>query len=239
MYHLSCQINTYFSDSCLFLFPYIMYICICVCFLPRNIDIGICLFWTGLKQIAENRWYLSMLFGVYAIIMVFFQCAFGLLMNPRNKTSSFRKGNPLWQWPNLRFYAHLDDYDIRYSQAAKKETDRCSLTIFVASTQVILGKLFWRDWNLYIYFPLDGEILKLCLFCAAAELPPKSWITAFFFVSGVPPIFIGCLSPFFTYQSNTNDRHHGFFLQMHLAAEKITSVPDFITMWMYTYNMFV
>ena len=32
---------------------------------------GRSILWTGLKQIAENRWYLSMLFGVYAGIMHF------------------------------------------------------------------------------------------------------------------------------------------------------------------------
>ena len=42
-----------------------------VCFLPRNTYIygRRSILWIGLKQIAETRWYLSMLFGVYAGII--------------------------------------------------------------------------------------------------------------------------------------------------------------------------
>ena len=73
MYHLSCQVSIYIYTyiKCIYIYIYhidsyfclvILYISIYVCFLPRNIYIGIRIIWIGWKQIVEDRWYLSILF---------------------------------------------------------------------------------------------------------------------------------------------------------------------------------
>ena len=50
----------------LFLFGYILYQFFGLFLAQKYIYGRRCILWIGLKQIAENRWYLSMLFGVYA-----------------------------------------------------------------------------------------------------------------------------------------------------------------------------
>ena len=55
-------------NLCLFM----LYICIYVCFLPQKINVKICMFWIGLKQITENRWYLFMLFGSMLVVFISF-----------------------------------------------------------------------------------------------------------------------------------------------------------------------
>ena len=69
---LSCQVNIYYLYIDVYLCLVLFNICCYLCFLPRNIYIRMCICWISLKQIAENRWYLSMLFGVYAGIMYVF-----------------------------------------------------------------------------------------------------------------------------------------------------------------------
>ena len=59
----------YFLYKFLFLFGYILYLYFGVFLAQKYIYGRRCILWIGLKQIAENRWYLSILFGVYAGII--------------------------------------------------------------------------------------------------------------------------------------------------------------------------
>ena len=52
------------------MFGYILYLSFGLFLAQKYIYTRKCILWIGLKQIAENRWYLSILFGVYAGIFV-------------------------------------------------------------------------------------------------------------------------------------------------------------------------
>ena len=57
------------STISIFLFGYILYLYSDLFLAEKYIYAKKCILWTGLKQIAEYCWYLSMLFGVYAGII--------------------------------------------------------------------------------------------------------------------------------------------------------------------------
>ena len=59
-----------------FLFGYILYLYFGLFVAQKYIYGRRPILWIGLKQIAENRWYLSMLFGVYAGIILYFENVF-------------------------------------------------------------------------------------------------------------------------------------------------------------------